>query len=255
MPTRNQSPTKRGVIRTGLLITAGTLAVASVLIVAALTSPTSATSAQSPEITNQLRETQPLLILAHLGVSPEHLAVAGVNASQANTVIANVKAFAESHGEAFDNAVREDSQTRHELAKLQERKTRGEMIDEAALSNASSRAATASQSLTALMNQARTSALAGLTDAQRTALSNLQKNQGWAVPLEHKVTSRTESEWVQLQAAYANLRNPTEDEASNRNAERMVASASAHADVAAAKATLAAKGEIETIFLQLLPSR
>ena len=83
-----------------------------------------------------------------------------------------------------------------------------------------------------------------LTRAQATALSNLRANQSWHVPLEFKVSLRTQREWVAVRAAWQNEKVAADDEEEEVDAacQALLGDCRAEADVAAAKVRLDTDG-------------
>jgi hypothetical protein len=87
------------------------------------------------------------------------------------------------------------------------------------------------------------SAVAGLTQTQRTDLTALQGNREWEVPLEFEIVDRTEQEWVALRKALDNEKVCAKyGTAPSVSQQALLATLRANQKVALAKANLETNG-------------
>lgn len=145
--------------------------------------------------------------LYRVGLQPERLAAAGVEAAVTDDVVVNVKSWLAEHPatlSAADEALFEATKARDALF----RKVRSGLASPEEIASCSTAKATFDAA-----TAARASALASAFDAgthgilqeQIVLLSLLQTNAAaWNVPLEYLVVERTQEEWVRLRSALAN---------------------------------------------------
>jgi hypothetical protein len=145
--------------------------------------------------------------LYRVGLQPERLAAAGVEAAITDDLVVNVKTWLAEHPADLsqaDDALFQATKTRDELV----RKVRSGLAspDEIeACSNAAAAYISANAARTAKLEAIFNAGTQMLTSEQAILLNRLQTNaQAWNIPLEYLVLERTQEEWVRTRAALAN---------------------------------------------------
>lgn len=147
--------------------------------------------------------------LYRVGLQPERLAAAGVEAAVTDDVVVNVKSWLAEHPTsliAADEALLEATKARDALF----RKVRAGLASSEEVAGCQAAKATfdrATVARTALLDAAFAAGTRGLPKDQVDLLSRIQVNSAaWNIPLEYLVVDRTQEEWVRLRTALVNER-------------------------------------------------
>lgn len=196
-----------------------------------------------------------MLLTARIGLDPDALAAAGVNAQQIPGIVAEAKSTWQEIGndlDAKDAAVRTATQT---IESIEKDRAAGKAAPEAAATLAAARTSlqTAVTQRDALLQSAFNTITENLSIDQIGLLRTIQTNRGWHVPVQFMTVNRSKAQWLLLQNGGA----PAHDREHPRlpsssspivsaNANAMT-SASEHPAVMTAKANIDLnKGAIES---------
>lgn len=157
--------------------------------------------------------------LARAGINPSRLAAAGVNGTQAASVIVATRQFLVDHGDELAAAESALAAASSERDRLLTRVQQGQVqVPEgttyqtaranllAACEAAKASAVAAQSSFDATVDSLCGAALASLSDSQRGVISTLRRNSHWNLALQYLATDRSDAEWVALRSALANQR-------------------------------------------------
>jgi len=135
------------------------------------------------------------------GLNPRTLAAAGVTPAQVAAMCTALRAGLAEVQPILDAADAGVSGGRRSVGRLsrlvRSGKATAEQVQELASCKAACQAAIAERKT--CMNSFRTTALAGLSEAQRNALRNIRRNSEWKVPVPYRVVNRTPEQWMELE--------------------------------------------------------
>jgi hypothetical protein len=177
------------------------------------------------------------------GLSPQALAAAGVDDENVAAIMGRFRAYLADHIADLRNA---DSQCASDVTQTQSARRAGGMGHTQSVEAPSpAQVASALNARRQLLDAALDAAMTGLASEQKARLVSIRTNKHWEVPIEYKVTSRTESEWVALRNALARKR---------QNAEAPAPAADSEAAVIAARAGLSELPAIKTAYMGAMPT-
>jgi len=180
--------------------------------------------------------------LYRVGLQPERLAAAGVDATITDDLVVSVKSWLAEHPTALsqaDEALFQATKTRDRLV----RKVRSGLASQeevaacqAVLADSDAAAAVRSVQLAAIFN----AGTQGLALEQINLLARIHANQlAWELPLEYCVVDRTQQEWVDLRDALSNERISAKlGEEADTDLQALLGTVRASNEVAAAKVCL-----------------
>lgn len=183
-------------------------AAGGLVVAAAATHRAATTSTAEVVLVEELTASELAGALARTGLTPEHLAAAGLSAQQT----AGLVAAAEDHlaeaivGLRSDDSALASAQADHDRLLDLVQSGRGSADDAADLVTARSTLAAARAAVDAELAGLLAAATEGLGQAQTAALAVLRTNAGRPVPVKYRVVERTDAEWVELRDALAHSR-------------------------------------------------
>lgn len=203
------------------------------------TRPVAAVS-QRPQPSMQVT-LSPLAGLGALGLTPEVLAVAGVDGSGATRVIHDLSTYLATSGPSLAQALTAANQAERAASRAR----RGEVALQRPDPSAASIASTAQSAIAAraaAVDAAFSAATASLTPEQIATIRRVQGNKlKWEVPAKYLVADRTDAQWLALRDALSHTRQASDaGRAPASAAVELIAAADAEAAVAAAHMHLAA---------------
>lgn len=144
------------------------------------------------------------------GLTPDALAAVGATTDQVSALVAAGRAHLTQHGTALSDAMRDFRSARQQVSDLEGLAQSGRATQEQLTSLASARTTAASTLNTLQLAQAAliSAATAGLSDAQKGALSNIRAARGAGIelPLAFLVTVRSEADQLAIRNALAESR-------------------------------------------------
>lgn len=177
------------------------------------------------------------------GLTPQALAAAGVDDENVSGIVGRFRSYLADHIADLRTA---DSQCAADVTQIQVARRAGGMGHASPVEAPSpTQAATAINARRALLNAALDAAMTGIGSEQKARLVSIRANKQWEVPIEYKVASRTESEWVALRNALARKR---------QNAEAPAPAADSEAAVMAARSALSELSAIKTAYMNAMPT-
>lgn len=193
---------------------------------------------------------QELAVALHrAGLAPEVLAAAGLGPGSVESVV----------GEAFQDMAEQPGalglgdaalgDARRQCSELERVIQSGQATEEqiAAYPAAAAELAQAEAQCEGVLADLFDAGTAGLSNAQRQALSAIRANHRWSLPTEFLVVDRSEAQWVLLRDCLANERIAAQlGEDTDPEAQQILAEARSHPLVAAAKANLDANLAVVT---------
>lgn len=140
------------------------------------------------------------LLLSEMGVSSKALAAVGADGVATQTIVAVARGLCDTHALGFDAAFAEFELAAGEVRRLEDLAITGRATseDRFALEAARSDLIMAEQAKAVLRAQVQTVIDASLDQSQLTALGNIVAARGIAVPIEYKVQSLNDQDWVEL---------------------------------------------------------
>lgn len=180
-------------------------------------------------------------LLLRAGLGPEALAATGLGSSGVTAVVNAAEAWAAEHPGALTQADAAYAEAKNSSDSL-DRKVRSGLASSGeitASATARSQLASATSARDSLIESAFAAGTAGLTTTQRAALQNVRLNASWELPVEFKVVTRTELNWVALRSALANEKFCTRrGEEMDASCVQLLGTARSDAAVASAKTNL-----------------
>jgi hypothetical protein len=156
-----------------------------------------------PPTAAELREA-----LSVAGLSAQPLAAAGVQQAQVSGVVGNARSYLSNNGASFRAALSSYRDSSLQVEDL-ERRVRTGQASEADVSDlAAARTAltTAGSSREAAIAALVTAATTDLSSTVVETLASLRSNRDKEVPVQYKVSARTQAQWLALREALANQR-------------------------------------------------
>ena len=148
------------------------------------------------------------VLLIRAGLSPEALAAAGVSSESVSTIVGDALTAMGQNPSALATLDTSFADARHESDARRRKIQWGHGGSEDVTIYQSSTAAmnSAATQRETLLSDVQATATSGLTQTQKTALTNLRANAHWNLAKEFMVVNHTEAEWVALRDALANER-------------------------------------------------
>lgn len=181
-----------------------------VVIAVAVAGMVTATVVSIPKRVNVPKTVSPPPLVARnyldvLGLSPDALAAAGLNASQAGQIKANLEAHFEGNGAGLQAAIDAWGAAYRDadMARRAVQSSKGTVEDLTAKDAALATAATGKQ---LAINAAVAAALDQIDNAVVDKLARIKANRPQNVPVQYLLTDRTEEEWRQLRDALSHKR-------------------------------------------------
>lgn len=186
--------------------------------------------------------------LARADLTPRNLAAVGVGSNGVNAIFASARSHLTDRAAALQSAddARASARADYETTLARVQAGLGSDQDIAGLPALLQNLQAADQAGEAALAAFRSAVLGqnglGLSPVQQNAFDTLRANRTWEVPVQYKVVSRTESEWIALREALANARIAAQGqgEADQASAQR-IADADALPAVSAARNALDAQ--------------
>ncbi|MEQ9617538.1 MAG: hypothetical protein RLN60_05830 [Phycisphaerales bacterium] len=194
-----------------ILTIATVLAIAAVLVFFVV--PKEYAIAQQPvELDAHTAETY----LYRVGLGPETLAAAGVDANGAGEVVGDLVAYLESNLSSIESAqsayANANAQHSRLLRAVRQGDDTGELLSQ--LQVAASTLATAESALESALDGLFSAATADLTELERGDIESIRGNQAHRGPVAFKVNNRSESAWLNIRSALVAERQALEEEES-----------------------------------------
>jgi hypothetical protein len=177
------------------------------------------------------------------GLSAEALTAAGVTAQQVDGVVAAFQSAVAASPQLLPTADAAYAAAKTESDRLRRLIESGQSGEVSQYQSQVQALATAMAERQSALDTFTSSAVAGLTQTQRTDLTALQGNRDWEVPLEFEIVERTEQEWVALRKALDNEKVCAKyGTAPSVSQQALLATLRANQKVALAKANLETNG-------------
>lgn len=140
------------------------------------------------------------LLLSEMGVSSKALAAVGADGIATQTIVAVARGLCDTHSVGFDAAFAEFELAAGEVRRLEDLAITGRatLEDRSALEAARSDLIMAEQAKAVLRAQVQAVIDASLDQSQLNALGNIVAASRIAVPIEYKVQSLNDQDWVEL---------------------------------------------------------
>jgi len=147
-------------------------------------------------------------LLIRAGISPRALAAVGVPSYQVGTLVSNARAHLLSSPTAISVADGAYATAKREVDRLKRliESGRGSAEDVQSFQTQSAALATASAQQTAALSALFEAAAQPLSAPQRQLLQRIKASSSWELPIEFSVVTRTDTEWLELRSALANVR-------------------------------------------------
>ena len=211
--------------------------------IAMLNSLNSGGEATAANLQAQVSSQDLRLALHRAGLDARSLTAAAVSSNSVSSVINAAREELGTVAASLNSADASFVQARQQVETLERRIQGGQGSAEdvtalaAARSSQTSAAASRQSALSSLFN----AGTAGLSQTQRTVLTNTRANAQWEVPVEYLTVTRTESQWVALREALANERIAlAHNESPASAAQTLLQEVRSNLSVAAAITSLAA---------------